>query len=883
MPITFSQLRAVFEADTSALDRAIGEIDRRLDGLGKNRPLAVGAALTAGLTVPILGIGAAALKAGLAMDEAFDRIRTATGATGASLAGLQESFRNVARDTPSAFGEISTAMVALAQRTGLTGTALEELTKQQLDLARITGGSVGESIRETTRLLGDWSIQMKDAAGASDFLFRVSQQTGVGLGRLRQLLVQYGAPLRQLGFSFQQASLLIAKFDKEGVNVELVLAALRRGLQQFAKAGVDPAATLQALITKIRDTGSAAEANSLGFKVFGARLGSDMVAAIREGRFNLDELIKKLSQSNDTIRGAAKETEDFGETWQRFQNRLTVGSAALGTPLINILNNVVTALEPAIRQLETFSRWFVELPQGTQTFALGLAGVAAAAGPVITGVAGIKTALETLSPKVAGMVKNLFNWRTGFLLAGAALVYFTVTAIQKLGGLDAFFKKVSSGFMSGIKMIADFAQAAGKLSLPQLGQAAKDLWNNWGSYLKTGWGVLTGQFKAGAAEMGKQSGASAQAAVQEFGNGFKVELPKVQAATDAGLKKLTDSLGKHGKDRVDQEKKNAAAELKQWNQYLAELKARRTEAVTDDPRPLMRQQLRERFPRRSKDEIEAAVTRELGIKRIEAAEKAQEAARKQREQKFKQDQADTAREMKDRFERDAKARIDRFRETERANAQAIENRFTLEQERAAAQRDLEKRNREEMTAGARQLVIDMREQARALQETWKPLTEGLARVFYDTFSNIQGGFRGMVQSITRGFKQMLVQLAAEYLSSQLANLVFKLIGNATGIGIPKLGSTLGNLAFGAVGAGGGGGGGGVGGATVMPYERYQAGINMLGELMGASGPKPAPAGTGGVTVQVAVRGEQVSALRRDASQAGASIGREILRQAKRNG
>ena len=81
----------------------------------------------------------------------------------------------------------------------------------------------------------------------------------------------------------------------------------------------------------------------------------------------------------------------------------------------------------------------------------------------------------------------------------------------------------------------------------------------------------------------------------------------------------------------------------------------------------------------------------------------------------------------------------------------------------------------------------LRETAAALQS----MAEGVKSTFTQAFTDIQNGFGAMVRSIVDGVKQMLVQIAAEYLAAAATNAILGVIGNAIGLAFPKVGSTLG--------------------------------------------------------------------------------------------
>jgi cell wall-associated NlpC family hydrolase len=310
---------------------------QRISGIG----VAAGGAALAGLGI----LGAGALKLASDFDDAYDTIRVGTGKTGKSLAGLKDDFRAVVRDIPTDFATASTAVAELNRRTGQTGKPLQALAKRTLELTRLTGGDLTTNIASVTRLFGDWGIKTGDQSKTLDKLFRASQATGVGVDQLAQSVVKFGAPLRQLGFSFDASIALLAKFEKEGVNSNLVMSGMRIALGKLAKAGKDPQKGFLDLAQRIKDAGSSAAANRIAIEAFGQRAGPDMAAAIREGRLSIKGLQDQIAGGKDTILGAARDAEDFGEKWKRVSNRLKLLAEPVVTAGLDTLSTKMGQLE----------------------------------------------------------------------------------------------------------------------------------------------------------------------------------------------------------------------------------------------------------------------------------------------------------------------------------------------------------------------------------------------------------------------------------------------------------------------------------------------------------------------------------------------------------
>ena len=195
--------------------------------------LAAGAVLATGLGAG-LAVGIGAFKLGESFDEAFDTIRVGTGATGDALADLEDDFKEVFSSVPTTMDLASTAVADLNTRTGQTGEGLVDLAKQMLEMSRITGSDLAGNNETTTRLFGDWGVATDEQAGKLDKLFRASQASGVGISDLASSAVQFGAPLRNLGFTMDESIALFAKWNKEGVNTEAIFGGMKIAVGKFA-------------------------------------------------------------------------------------------------------------------------------------------------------------------------------------------------------------------------------------------------------------------------------------------------------------------------------------------------------------------------------------------------------------------------------------------------------------------------------------------------------------------------------------------------------------------------------------------------------------------------------------------------------------------------
>jgi hypothetical protein len=405
----------------------------------------------------IVGMGVAAgaglIAVGDTMDEVFDTIRVGTGATGPQLAGLEQSFKNVAGTVSADLTETGSVLADFNTMAGATGTDLETLTRTFLNLEKITGEDL--DVENVTRLFGDWSVATKDQASTMDDLFRVSQTTGVGIGDLSTKVVQFGAPLRNMGFTLEESTALFGKWQKEGVNTETVMAGLRKASGTWAKEGLDLPDTLQKTIQAIKGAGSEAEAQQIALENFGAKAGPDMAAAILEGRFEIDELMATLGGNTDTINGLADETDDWKENLAKLKNEGLVALEPIASTVFGLLGEGV----PILRNVGTWTQNNAGL---VKNLAIALGGIAAVILAVNVGLKvyhGIQMVI-----RAATIVWTAINWllaasvwaSLGPILLIAVAIAAVIAIIVLIATKTDWFQKLWGWAWGGIKAAALF-------------------------------------------------------------------------------------------------------------------------------------------------------------------------------------------------------------------------------------------------------------------------------------------------------------------------------------------------------------------------------------------------------------------------------------------
>ncbi|GIP25472.1 hypothetical protein J23TS9_06020 [Paenibacillus sp. J23TS9] len=275
---------------------------------------------------------------------AFRIIKTGTGAAGKDLDGLMSSYHNLGSVVPDNLKDVATALSDFNTRTGATGKVLEDLSGKALSLTAIASADLGGAIEKSTRMFGDWSIPLEKGGETLDKLYIASQSTGIGVEELAEKMTTFGGPLRQMGFDFETSMALMGKWEKEGVNAELVLGSLRIALGKMAKVGVkDTNKALNIVIDKIKKAKTTGEATALAMQAFGSKAGPDMAAAVREGRFELGKLAEDLRNAKGAIDKDFADTETLDDKIQTIKNKFLVAAEPLGKAAADAIGGVLAS------------------------------------------------------------------------------------------------------------------------------------------------------------------------------------------------------------------------------------------------------------------------------------------------------------------------------------------------------------------------------------------------------------------------------------------------------------------------------------------------------------------------------------------------------------
>ena len=427
----------VFEAVVSiagqidpSLEKSISKAQKSTSGLGKGLKIA-GAVGAAG----VVAIGTAAVAAtkglfnlGQSYKDASNTIRIGTGATGEALDELNDSMKEVYQSVPTSLDDASTAISDWNTRLGLTGETLETMSKQAIEVSDMLGEDMSSTIEESSQAFKQWNIGADDMSKEMDYIYKLSQSTGMGFTDLMSNVQSSGAVLQSLGYSFDEAAAMIGNMDKAGVNTEQVLKGMKKGLGNIAKDGGDAVGAMKDYCKQIESASSETEAITIATDIFGSATAVTMAQAIRKGTLDVEGLTKSLQENGESILGAAEDTYTLSDRWEMLKSKGANMLEPMANKVLEIVTDAFPMLENAIDTvmpvLQTGAETILPVLEKISTEALPqIENAFNALAPVIQ--TGIESALPILQ-EVASSVLPMFS---GMISAVAPVVQTLVSVV----------------------------------------------------------------------------------------------------------------------------------------------------------------------------------------------------------------------------------------------------------------------------------------------------------------------------------------------------------------------------------------------------------------------------------------------------------------------
>ena len=379
-------------AAMDGMDEAGGNVTQSLGEIA-SKCQEVGEKLNEHVTGPLMKLGKASISAFDEVDNGMDIIVKKVGTIAVDLDDLQQVYENVFGSMPVSAEDAGNAVGEIATRMDLTGQELEDMTRLFLKFSSVTGADVTSSVAAVDKIMEKFG---DDAGSASDILnamTMVSQRTGVSIDTLTGNLESNGAALKEMGFNVNESIDLLSIMEQNGVDVSTAMTGMKKAVQNATKEGVPAREALSDMITKIQNAQSEIGAMQYATELFGAKGAPEMVQAVKEERFYIDEVGFSMRDYGNVVNDTFEATQDAPDEAKVAFNNLKLAGAELGASILTTLQPAIKGLTDLIQKLTT---WYKNLDPSVQKVITVVGLLAVTIGPLLIVIAKVITAVQTI-------------------------------------------------------------------------------------------------------------------------------------------------------------------------------------------------------------------------------------------------------------------------------------------------------------------------------------------------------------------------------------------------------------------------------------------------------------------------------------------------------
>lgn len=159
---------------------------------------ALGAGMTAAITLPLLGIAAAALSSASDFEQSMNILQQVSGASADSMAAMQAQALELGAVTSFSAGEAAEGMLELG-KAGMKTEDIMAAIPGVMDLAAAGGVSLAEAAGLTAATLNAFHLEASESARVADLLAGAANASAADISDL-------GTGMQQAGFAFSMAN-----------------------------------------------------------------------------------------------------------------------------------------------------------------------------------------------------------------------------------------------------------------------------------------------------------------------------------------------------------------------------------------------------------------------------------------------------------------------------------------------------------------------------------------------------------------------------------------------------------------------------------------------------------------------------------------------------
>lgn len=405
----------------------------RFEALGSSLKT-VGSTITTAVSLPLLALGAGAIKVAGDFEAGMSKVQAISGATGEDMKKLENMAKEMGATTMFSARDAADALSYM----GMAGWKTEDMMAGLpgiLDLAAAGGTDLALTSDIVTDGLTGLGLTAKDTGMFVDIMAATCANSNTSVEMMGESLKYVGPVAGALGIEMGDLSLAIGLMGNAGIKSGQAGTALRAGLANMVKPTDDAKAAMEKYgVELVKNSDGSIDLmgtmnnlrNTLGeldqttqaqilTTIFGKEAMSGWAAIINASEGDFNKLSKAIANSEGKASDMAKTMQD------NLKGAIDNMKSAFEGLLITIGQRLIPIFQSLVEGITNVFTWFNNLNPAIQNVIIGVGGFLAILGPLLLIVGNVIIFIVKLSTSISALVTFFSAGGSGAGLLSAAI------------------------------------------------------------------------------------------------------------------------------------------------------------------------------------------------------------------------------------------------------------------------------------------------------------------------------------------------------------------------------------------------------------------------------------------------------------------------------
>lgn len=384
-------LTIAFGADLRGFDRAMKKAQRNIKKFGASMQR-TGKNLTRNITLPIIGLGAVAVKTFMSFEQSMLKVKAVSGATAVEFKALTDNAKKLGASTMFTASEVAGLQFELA-KLGFSTNEINASTESILRLSQATTHNLAQSGEIVAATLNSFNMEASESTRVADVFALASSNAAMDMEKLGAAMPKVGSIAGSLNMDVEKLTAQLMVLADRGMEASTMGTSLRKIFIDLAAKGISMEGAFKMI-------NSATVPLTKATELFGNRA-ANAALILAQNTKETDKYEKQLRKSAGKSREMAEIMDSgTGGALRRLKSAMEGVAIDLGQMLIPLFEKLMNIVQKGIN-------FWKGLDKNIKSTIVTLGLIAASIGPILTIVGSLTSVFALLITPVGAVVAVL--------------------------------------------------------------------------------------------------------------------------------------------------------------------------------------------------------------------------------------------------------------------------------------------------------------------------------------------------------------------------------------------------------------------------------------------------------------------------------------------